>query len=329
LEAAIESYKQAIKIKPDYAHAYNNMGNALEEKDELEAAIESYTQAIALKSNYAEPHSNLGAILQELGRLGVAETSVRQAIALKPELADAHSNLGKILYATGDKNSALSSIKRANVIDPKSKDFSLLLSVLQARKARENTEASVENIITSDCIMIPPSKILVLNRLVEQELISYLYSTKLLNLDKEKDPSFGDTRGSKYDLFDDNHPTIQKLAVGLNSILMKAFNSDIFIYDSFFSIFGVGGGTGRHNHVSKKDKDSTFSLAKQKYALVYYLSVGDQECAEPGVLKFYEPSEEILPTKGLITIFPADRYHSSVYGGNKDRVIVGVNFYTL
>ena len=62
---------------------------------------------------------------------------------------------------------------------------------------------------------------------------------------------------------------------------------------------------------------------------MYYLSVGDQGGTEPGFLKFYDPDEEILPSKGLITIFPADRYHSSVYDGNKDRVIVGVNFYIL
>jgi protein O-GlcNAc transferase len=29
LDAAIDSYKQALKIKPDYADAYNNMGNYL------------------------------------------------------------------------------------------------------------------------------------------------------------------------------------------------------------------------------------------------------------------------------------------------------------
>ena len=28
-EAAIESYKQALKIKPDYAEAYSNIGNVL------------------------------------------------------------------------------------------------------------------------------------------------------------------------------------------------------------------------------------------------------------------------------------------------------------
>ena len=32
LDAAIDSYKQALKIKPDYAEAYNNMGNALKDK---------------------------------------------------------------------------------------------------------------------------------------------------------------------------------------------------------------------------------------------------------------------------------------------------------
>ena len=329
LDEAEASYRQAIVLKPGYANAHSNLGATLQELGRLDEAEASYIQAIALKPNYAEAYSNLGVTLQELGRLEEAEESLKHAITLKPDFALAHYGLTKVLYNMSYKDSALESIKKANVIDPKSKDFSLLLSVLQARKARENTAEGVKNTITSDCLIIPASKILELNRSVEQELITYLYSRKLLDLDKEKDPSFGDTRGSKYDLFEDNHPRIQKLEINLHSILSKAFNSDIFIKDSFFSIFGAGGGTTRHQHVDKNDKDSTFSLAKQKYALVYYLSVGDQDCTAPGFLKFYEPSEEILPKKGLITIFPAERYHSSFYSGKKDRVIVGVNFYTL
>ena len=329
LDEAEASYRQAIVLKPGYANAHSNLGATLQELSRLDEAEASYIQAIALRPNYAEAYSNLGVTLQELGRLEEAEESLKHAITLKPDFALAHYGLTKVLYNMSYKDSALESIKKANVIDPKSKDFSLLLSVLQARKARENTAEGVKNTITSDSLIIPASKILELNRSVEQELITYLYSRKLLDLDKEKDPSFGDTRGSKYDLFEDNHPRIQKLEIDLHSILSKAFNSDIFIKDSFFSIFGAGGGTTRHQHVDKNDKDSTFSLAKQKYALVYYLSVGDQDCTEPGFLKFYEPSEEILPKKGLITIFPAQRYHSSFYNGKKDRVIVGVNFYTL
>ena len=48
-DAAIDSYKQALKIKPDYAEAYYNMGVALNDKGDPKAAIESYKQAINIK----------------------------------------------------------------------------------------------------------------------------------------------------------------------------------------------------------------------------------------------------------------------------------------
>jgi ubiquinone/menaquinone biosynthesis C-methylase UbiE len=64
LEAAIESYTQAIKIKPDHAEAYFNMGNTLLEKGELEAAIESYKQAIKIKPDHAEAYNNMGNALK-------------------------------------------------------------------------------------------------------------------------------------------------------------------------------------------------------------------------------------------------------------------------
>ena len=47
-DAAINSYKQAIKIKPDYAEAYYNMGVDLQNKGDLEAAIDSYKQALKI-----------------------------------------------------------------------------------------------------------------------------------------------------------------------------------------------------------------------------------------------------------------------------------------
>ena len=323
------SYREAIKLKPNYAEAHCNLGMSFSELGDFEEALVSYQKAIEIDPKYAGAYYNLGNIYREKENWSLAIDNYNRAIDIKPDYAEAHCNLGKVLYAFGDKNSALRSIERANVLDPDSKYISLLLSVLKARKARVNNEASKGNITTSDCITKSPSKILLLNRLVEPELISYLYRTKLLDLDKERDPSFGSTRGSLYDLFETKHPIIKKLAVELKSILVKVFKSDIFIIDSFFSIFGAGGGTIRHTHLTKEDRDSTFDLGKQKYSLVYYLSTGDQECLEPGFLKFYEPSEKILPKKGMITIFPANRQHSSVYGGKEDRVIVGANFYKL
>ena len=96
---------------------------------------------------------------------------------------------------------------------------------------------------------------------------------------------------------------------------------------TFFNIFQKNSGIAPHAHIRDFDNDN--GLVNQKYSLVYYLSVGDQKCSEPGILKFYDPDEEILPSAGTIVIFPANRNHLAVYGGKTDRVMIGVNFYSL
>ena len=111
--------------------------------------------------------------------------------------------------------------------------------------------------------------------------------------------------------------------------MTETVNSEIFITDSFFNIMGAGGGTTPHKHINHLDVDTAFNLYKQKYSLVYYLTVGDQNCSEPGTLKLYEPVEDILPCAGMIVIIRANRLHSAVYGGVADRVMVGANFYRL
>jgi len=111
--------------------------------------------------------------------------------------------------------------------------------------------------------------------------------------------------------------------------LEVAVKSEIFLYDSFFNIYGAGAGIPPHTHLTELDRNKTLNLTKQKYSLVYYLSVGDQDCSEPGIFKLYDPEEEILPCEGMIVIIPAGRLHSAVYNGKKDRIIIGINFYSL
>ncbi|MDB9969126.1 tetratricopeptide repeat protein, partial [Gammaproteobacteria bacterium] len=340
LDEALTSYTQAIALKPDLAEAYSKLGNTLKELGRLDEALASYTQAIALKPNYAEAHSNLGNVLQELGRLDEAEASYTQAIVLKPDLALAHSGLGIVLYIKGYEDLALKSIVKANDIEPQSKDYELLLSVMEARKSRKGNEAAVSdtsNITTLTGLVSSP---LILNRVVEPELITSLYEMEFIQLDKTKrvsllasgktDARYGNGMVSPdFNLFKDARSIIQKLAEDLTKIMIKALKSDIYIVDSFFNILSAGGGTTPHAHLNPLDRIIGLDIGKQKYSLVYYLSVGDQNCREPGILKLYEPGEDILPCEGMITIIPASRRHSAVYGGRTDRVMVGVNFYSL
>ena len=87
--------------------------------------------------------------------------------------------------------------------------------------------------------------------------------------------------------------------------------------DSFFTITSDGGGVNVHNHINKLDQDPILKLGLQKFSLVYYLSVGDQSSSEPGLLKLYDPEEDILPSDGMIVIFPAERYHSAAYNNRQ------------
>ena len=323
LDIAVQSYKKALSIKPDYAKAHYNLGGALQELDKLHDSAKSYKNAIALEPENAQSHNNLAIVLRELNQLEEAETSCRKAIVLDPEYAEAHSCLSIILYANGDLNSALESIKKAYSINPKLKIIKLLLAVLKARKTHKTSKVSISNIRSI-------SNPLILNRAVEQELIANLYEMKSLELEKTEDPSYGNARGSGYQLFQDNHSSIIKtVEEDLVRILREAIKADIHVKDSFFTILGAGGGVNRHNHISALDIDSSLNLINQKFSLVYYLSVGDQDCTEPGILKLYDPSENILPREGMIIIFPADRHHSVVYNGKKDRIIIGINFYSL
>ena len=63
---ALASYDKAIALKPDYAEAHNNRGNALMDLKRPEEALASYDGAIALKPDFAEAHSNRGNALMDL-----------------------------------------------------------------------------------------------------------------------------------------------------------------------------------------------------------------------------------------------------------------------
>jgi tetratricopeptide (TPR) repeat protein len=194
-----------------------------------------------------------------------------------------------------------------------------LMSVLKARNTRKKSKPVIDN----------P---LILNREVEPELIAKLYEMDFRELDKTIDARYGNGRCSPdFELFENDIPIIKSISEDLIRIMKEAVKSDIFIMSSFFNIMGAGGGSTPHDHLSKIDEDrsGSFNLVDHKHSLVYYLDVGDQDCDEPGTLKLYNPVEDILPSNGMITIIPAGRKHSAVYGGKKDRVIIGVNFYSL
>ena len=68
--------------------------NVLIELHKIDAAIESFYRAIKIKHNFAEAHYNRGKALKDLWQLDEAVASYDKAIQLKPDLTEAFNNRG-------------------------------------------------------------------------------------------------------------------------------------------------------------------------------------------------------------------------------------------
>jgi len=84
----------AIKIKPDYAEAHNNLGGALVAEGKNEEAISHFKMAIKIKPDYARLYNNLGNALLAEQKTEEAISQYKMAINLKPDYAKAYHNLG-------------------------------------------------------------------------------------------------------------------------------------------------------------------------------------------------------------------------------------------
>ena len=332
LKEAEISISKAIKLNPNLADAHSTLTLILIDYGRLNEAKISSQKAIKLNPNSNEAYLALGVTLRDLGELKEAEISFKKAIEINPNAALGHQNLSLLNYAKGNINEAFKNIEKANLLDSSSLENKLLLEILSQRKCQEINDYQIQGNSQSKKSIDYP---IVINRPVEQTLIEALYKIQSLDLNRFTDPSFGNARGSDYELFQNNETITEKLKKDLISITQKIVNSDVFFRDSFFTILGGDSVIKKHNHIGALDKFPILNLWERKYSLVYYLSTGDQNCTHPGSLKFYEgensieSNKEILPSEGMIIIFPADRYHSVKYNGNKDRIIIGVNFYSI
>jgi len=328
-------FKKAIELKPDYAVTHHNLGGTLYKLSRHDEAEISFKKAIELKPDYAVTHYNLGNTLKKVGRFDEAEISFKKAIELKPDYGEAHNNLGATLLEIGKIDEAEASLKKAIELKPdygeallnldillKEKD--LLVNILETRKSMKKNKVS-----SIDSGMRLTSNPFITHRNVKTKLLKDFYKGKFKELDKteKKDARYGNGRCSDFNFFKNDFPIVKNIEVDLINIMKQAVKSDIYIFDSFLNIYGAGSGTTPHAHIRNFDK--TQGLVNQKYSLTYYLSVGDQNCSEPGNLQLYSPSEEIRLSEGMVVIIPAERKHCAVYNGKKDRIMIGINFYSL
>ncbi|MCF3606714.1 tetratricopeptide repeat protein [Planktothrix agardhii 1033] len=119
LEEAITYYQKAIQLDPKYAIAYYGMGIALYDQGKLDEAITNYQKAIQLDPKSANAYDNLGVALYDQGKLDEAITNYQKAIQLDPKSANAYYNLGIALYLQGKLEEAITNYQKAIQLNPK------------------------------------------------------------------------------------------------------------------------------------------------------------------------------------------------------------------
>jgi tetratricopeptide (TPR) repeat protein len=141
LDEKVRFYSQAIRLKPDYASAFNNRGLALHEKGDIEGAMKNYNEAIRLKPDNAAAYYNRGRSRQAKGDPEGAVKDCTEAIRLKPDYAHAFLVRGLAREATGDLEGALKDYNEAIRFKPDD-TFTLYYRAIFFG-AKENYEASI------------------------------------------------------------------------------------------------------------------------------------------------------------------------------------------
>jgi len=103
LDSALRAYERAIKLKPDYMEALNNLGTIYYARKSYRRAINWYNRALKTapgEVRSATVYENLGRAWFNRKDYGRASECMQTALRLDPEVFEQHGSVGQILEET-------------------------------------------------------------------------------------------------------------------------------------------------------------------------------------------------------------------------------------
>ncbi|MHC5108907.1 MAG: protein kinase domain-containing protein [Planctomycetota bacterium] len=127
LYTAIDHFKHAIKLEPNYALAYSGLADAWAvlpwyvpgpyQAMNAEAS-KAAEKALALDDSLAEAHVSMAKVLAEGGEQAFAERHYRRAVEIDPNNATAHQWYGSWLAIDGQYNESVEAYEKAITLNP-------------------------------------------------------------------------------------------------------------------------------------------------------------------------------------------------------------------
>ncbi len=138
-DEAVASFRAAVRLRPNYADALNNLGNVLYFQKKLDEAVACYEEVLRVAPDHAGACSNLGEVVRQQGRLRDAVTYCERAVRLRPDFAQGRVHLGLALSAEERFEEALVHLEEAVRLQPDLPDahHGLGFALLQLRRVDE------------------------------------------------------------------------------------------------------------------------------------------------------------------------------------------------
>lgn len=119
-EDAEEAFREAIRLRPEWAWPYNGLGILLANhaQGRLAEAEIAFREAIRLTPGWSRPHNDLAILLRIAGRTQEAETEALAALRLAPDDVAAHNNYANLLVVQRKFEAAEPEYRRAIGLAP-------------------------------------------------------------------------------------------------------------------------------------------------------------------------------------------------------------------
>ena len=115
---AIEAYRSAIVLKPDFFEAHHNLAIVLRNIGKNNEALEAAKRATKLCPDHPQIQYSLGLSFESLGQYDSAIATYKLVVELQPDYISALNNLGRLLEIKGDVMSSINILERASTLAP-------------------------------------------------------------------------------------------------------------------------------------------------------------------------------------------------------------------
>lgn len=147
---AIEQFRRALALKPDYDLAIINMANAYRRLGQDDAALAGYEHYVTIDPKNAYVHYQIGEIHMDQRDLVRAEAAFAQALSIDPKLASARVATGVLAYERGQLPQAEQLLREALTLKPDVRLAHYNLALLaEARGDDAAAEASYRTELTN------------------------------------------------------------------------------------------------------------------------------------------------------------------------------------